>query len=134
MMFLRASTAIRTTVTLATILLLLGAFLSFAHPVMAMTVGTTASDCLLMSQEALCPMSPIGHLAAWQNSFTATIPTTVYALTLTLAFFVAYKAYRALLDTISVPQLTLRRFFFTSFLHDPLALAFARGILNPRIW
>lgn len=115
------------------LLALLGALLSFTHPAMPKDMDGTMSGCTSMGV-MICPMDPLEHLAAWQGAFVATISGSIMGtLLLVLVFVVAYsvrdtsqnvtQVQRFARITIPIPR---------AFSRDPLARAFARGILHSK--
>ncbi len=83
----------------------------------------------MVGEHAICTMTALDHIIAWQNAFTTTIPTlSIYFFFATAVLFV-YKYY-------SPPNLFIRRFLssrtnsliFVSLWQE----LFSSGILNPK--
>ncbi len=85
----------------------------------------------------LCTMSPLEHIEAWQDMFTA-IPTTEILLLLSLLLLALYTLQRlpskwpqSILRTFYIPQPhSVPRLSFSSY----LAQAFSDGVLNPKLF
>ena len=90
--------------------------------------------CPYMGVAALCNMSPLEHLSEWQLMITTTAQQfAVASLLLLLALAVLWHVFEYLFvpksaDTF-VPKYRDREIIF-----DPLRLAFARGIIHPKVF
>ena len=92
--------------------------------------------CPFMDMPALCHMTPLQHLAQWQNTVTAVQPLGAYALLLILALVLATRT--------STTQIFLKRSHFqlpsrhrarTRFrILSPLQLALTRGIIHSKVF
>lgn len=89
--------------------------------------------CPFMDVPTLCNMSPLEHMSEWQSMFAATVQqfaTTSLLLVLTLAVLWYFAGF------LFVPKRTelLPRFRYRERVFDPLRLAFARGIIHPKVF
>ena len=121
-----------------TILLLVSGFgaLNFG---MMMSADAQMSHCpfMGMTSPVVCKMSPLEHVAAWQNMFTTTPAKDSAVLTfflsisfLTLFFFVELQDASGLEFSLH-RQRFRERYFIAS---PPLQFAFATGILNSKLF
>lgn len=116
--------------------------------VLAMTVGgvytaqimTMDGDmmhhCPFMGVPALCGMSPLAHLIEWQLMFTAVLQQMTASLSLLALFFALVLAWQYVRQLL-VPKRTeifIPRYRDTERILDPLKLAFARGIIHPKVF
>lgn len=96
--------------------------------------GGMMHNCPFMGVPALCNMTPLAHLAEWQNMFSTTVQQmTLISLLLLLAFAVVWHFVRDLF----VPKRTevfIPRYREAEHIFDPLKLAFARGLIHPKVF
>ena len=127
-------------VAAAVVLLLLGSSIGLPHFGMNMGEGGQMSGCPFMGMTAMCPMSPVEHIAAWQSMFTS-IPAQKDALSilLSLLFAIAGLGIVRMWHTLSPPKIIslvpLRKSdqaYIPS--HTFLQEAFSSGILNPKLF
>ena len=98
-----------------------------------MTMDGKMSDCPYMGTSGYCDMSITEHLDGWQMLFAATLdgfhtsdlfPLLAFALLAPFfTFFIRKRPQRPLFQRWRMLEL-----------FDPLQLAFARGILNPKLY
>lgn len=99
------------------------------------------SGCLFSGKVEICAMSFTEHITVWQSMFTTTATqnalTTVLLLLLTVVF-VAVGIFKRSLLLLSSYHATRWRLYIRHnpelSLFNPLKEAFARGILNPKIY
>lgn len=94
------------------------------------------SNCPFMGVTAVCKMSPLGHIDAWQNMFTALpFKSALTLFTLLLLAIFAALLFRDLLDN-QRPRLVYARRFRnpTHIVRNELQEAFSNGILHPKIF
>ena len=127
-------------------LLVLTAFLvvSFVGPMQAMSMPVDQSGQMtgcMFSGTAICTMTPLEHLAAWQSMFSATISnaTSIFLLLLLLALvlfvhIVWRLPFKDQLDWLAVRQRLYSRRSLAFAYTNPLQEAFSRGILNPKVY
>ena len=80
-------------------------------------------------EQAICAMTALDHISAWQNAFTVTLPTLFTYLLLAVAVLFVWKYYNP--PDLFVRRLPLRR----SEDHVSVPLyqeLFSSGILNPK--
>lgn len=105
-----------------------------------LSMGMTMHDgkmenCPFMGVTSICKMDVFEHLATWQNMFSS-IPQqlTTFALLLLLSLFLLAR----FLDDFLRHKRSLTRPVFYRFreveIFDPLRLAFARGLIHPKIF
>ncbi len=82
---------------------------------------------------SICTLTIFAHISAWQNIFTAVIPTGAFAALIIFIVTIAFPvlAVRDGLETDDAGFL-FQDGNFVPF--DPLRLAFSRGILHPKIY
>lgn len=92
-------------------------------------------NCPFMGITAICNMNPIEHMAAWQSLFAAIAPQlTIIGLLLLLSLLLIR---RILHDFLKRRPLIKRSSFYYSReveVFDNLRLAFARGLIHPKIF
>ena len=90
---------------------------------------------LMGNNAAVCNMSPLERLSAWQNLFAA-IPAqnTASILLLLLAVFFAFQLRRFLWLLHPSPQRVYVRTKPEVLLYDPLRRFIARGLMHPKIF
>ena len=90
--------------------------------------------CPFMGMTAICDMSPLAHLAQWQQMFWATAQTiTTIALLLLLALAISWH----LREDLSLPKHAERfipRYRYRERVFEPLRLAFARGLIHSKAY
>jgi len=102
--------------------------------------GQISQKCFMPGMSTMCQMSPIEHISAWQNMFTA-IPGGINYLVVFLILFTLIISRLALLGRIrqlivSLPSLPLlilyrKRYFpIPSYIQE----AFSSGILHPKLY
>ncbi len=88
-----------------------------------------------MGETGICQMTPFEHIAAWQNMFTSTPqPLVALALLLLIALFAPRFIFN---DFLPKKEPARRIVFYTPpniGVFDSLKLAFARGIINPKVF
>ena len=122
---------------LSAVVLFLVGFLVFSHFGMEMGVGEQMTNCPFMpGQAAMCTMSPLEHIAAWQNVFTALAQENilVFLVFASLIFFFIGRLWGTS-HIFSAPALyMLRRRVEVPIVLSPLQEAFLRGTLHPKIF
>ena len=109
-----------------------------------MTMGADGhmSGCPFMGTTAVCQMTPLEHISAWQNMFTATVTQNsdqfIILMSLFGLTFIAIAALRLMFDSCvalleSRQKLYAKRLPAFS-LTNPLQEAFSQGILNPKLY
>lgn len=98
-----------------------------------MNMDGKMSDCPYMGMSGYCDMDASQHLAGWQTLFAATLdgfhtadlfPLLAFALLAPFfTFFIRKRPHRPIFQRWRMLEL-----------FDPLQLAFARGILNPKLY
>lgn len=111
--------------------------MSFGGVLTAWTMSMDSSamqDCPYMGETGYCAMDISEHLASWQNLFTTTLErvSPLSLLPLLTLFVLAYFFVDLLVRKRRERPLVER--FRTRELFDPLRLAFARGIIHPKIY
>lgn len=99
-----------------------------------MMMDDSMAHCPFMGVSALCDMSPLEHLAQWQTTFSATaqqFTTTVLLLLLALSILWSLVG-RLTAPTHRGVYIPKYRYRVRNF--DPLRLAFARGIIHPKVF
>lgn len=91
-------------------------------------------NCPYMGVAALCNMSPLEHLSEWQSMFTTT-PQQFgpAALLLLLALALVWHFVGSLLP-LQPKKVFVYRHKYRERVFDPLRLAFARGLIHPKIF
>ena len=99
-----------------------------------MTADGRMQDCPYMGTSGYCPMDIAAHLAGWQQLFATTLershssgPFPSLALLFLIPFFIGLLVY------VRPRQRILER-WRTLALYDPLQLAFARGLIHPKLY
>ena len=80
-------------------------------------------------EQAICAMTALDHISAWQSTFTTTLPTLFVYLLLAVAVLFVWKYY-------SPPDLFVRQ-LLPSRNREPISVSlyqelFSNGILNPK--
>ena len=101
---------------------------------MMMQDGAMMQDCPFMGVAALCNMSPLQHMAAWQTMFASTAPQ----LTALLILLVLSTVLSRFLDDFLVRRRSRPRLIFyiksEVEIFDHVRLALARGLIHPKIY
>lgn len=119
------------------------AFFGASQSMMGMEKRSDGSmgGCIFSGMEEICKMSFTEHLTQWQSMFTTTVTQNAFTIILLLLLAVVFVAIgifkRNLLLLFS--QYTTRWRLYLRYnpelsLFNPLKKAFARGILNPKIY
>ena len=114
------------------VLLAMSAGGAISAGMMTMEDGTM-TGCPYMGMTALCNMSPLQHLSEWQSMTTAT-PQEFFAAALLL---IALAILSHFIEHLFAPKRTeklLPRVRYRERVFDPLRLAFARGIIHPKVF
>ena len=93
------------------------------------------TPCPFMGVASLCNMTPLEHVSQWQQMFTTTsqeFATTALLLLLSLAVVFSFVNFS--LKPKRSPVRLVSRYRYRERVFDPLKLAFARGILNPKLY
>lgn len=111
---------------------------SVGMPGMSMNVEGQMSNCPFMGVTVVCTMSPLEHMAAWQNMFAALPLKDMAALAslLILAVFTAFFL-RDVWDTSQLHLVAAHRQRFrrrTYSVRSELQDAFSNGILHPKVF
>ena len=122
-------------------------FILFAF-VVSVTVGGFLSADMMMKDgimqpcpfmdntASICNMSPLEHVAQWQQMFTMTFQDSVStALLLLLSALIVF----AFIGVLPVPKrppvrLSFSRYRYRERIFDPMRVLFSRGILNPKLY
>ena len=96
--------------------------------------GTMQQDCPYMGETGYCNMNVSEHLASWQQLFSTTLEhfSALTLLSLLTLFVLTYFFVDLLVRKRSERPLFER--WRSRELFDPLQLAFARGILHPKLY
>lgn len=120
----------------AAVAMLLAASFGGAHIGMDSDMQGQMSGCPFMGMAAICNMTPLEHISAWQNMFT-TLPQQKDLFALLFALFGAVAAFlwmKYRFDPPSKAVVPIQKISYQAYI--PLATAlqelFARGILNPK--
>lgn len=121
---------------LAVVAMLLTASFGGAHVGMDPDMQGQMSGCPFMGMSAICNMTPLEHITAWQNMFT-TLPQQKDLFALFFALFGAVVAFLWMKYRFDPPIGAVEPIQKISYqAYIPLATAlqelFARGILNPK--
>lgn len=97
-----------------------------------------SGNCPLMPghSAAICRMNPLEHIQEWQKMFTSLpIENSAEAILALLSLFLLGSAFlkTSKLYTEKLSEAFFQRLYF-NFLFDPLEKAYARGILNPKLF
>ncbi len=116
-------------------LLLIGSSGIF-HSGMDMQSGKAMGNCPFMpGMTALCNMSPLEHVAAWQSMFTTTAAESALTLILLLIFAAIVFVYSLRRELYPEPRAPLLyRKLAVVLCRSPLQEAFSNGILNPKVF
>lgn len=101
----------------------------------------TMGGCLLTGMEEICKMSFTAHLTEWQSIFNTTVTQNAFTIILLLLLAVVVVSTgifkRSLLLLFSRQSTHWRLYLKYNpelSLFNPVKVAFARGILNPKIY
>jgi type III secretory pathway component EscT len=99
-----------------------------------MTSDGSMQDCPYMGEVGYCNMNISEHLASWQQLFTSTLEhSNPLALLPLLTLFVLAYFFVDLLVRKRTERPLLQRWRKRE-LFDPLQLAFARGLIHPKLY
>jgi hypothetical protein len=98
-----------------------------------MTMDGKMSDCPYMGTYGYCDMSITEHLDDWQTLFAATLDDFHASDLFLLLTFALLAAFHTLFVPKRIQRPILKR-WQTLELFDPLRLAFARGIIHPKLF
>ena len=117
----------------AFIVLFLIAVLGLSHFGMNMNADGTMSECPYMGVPTLCTMDIFEHLTMWQQLFSSVIPQF---MTLILLLLIAFPLRGLFNDLFTYkPPIARPVFYRREFtIIDSLKLAFARGLIHPKIF
>lgn len=109
----------------------MGGFFSYE---MMMQDGTM-HNCPYMGVAALCNMTPLEHLSQWQQMFSATAQQ-LFTLALLSAFALLVTLFfvKDFFTSIESPPRGMSQYKYRERIFDPLRLAFARGIVHPKVY
>lgn len=84
---------------------------------------------------AVCDMSPLEHIAMWQNLFAAVpMQSTVAIFMFLLALFLLAYSVQQFRPPVPTPQ-PVRAFYpQETFIYDPLRRFIARGLMHPKLF
>lgn len=123
-------------VMLAIVTFLLGCTFGLSGFGMNMQDDGHMSDCPFMGKVAICNMSPLEHIAILQSMFTSSLQQS--PIVTLLLFLLAFALTR--LIVFAYPRdadVDMQRISFThrkSKVIDSLRLAFARGLIHPKVF
>lgn len=128
----------RTFLVLALVALLFLGFLGIGHFGMTGS-GGQMSNCPFMGMTAICQMSPLQHIAAWQRLFTISPTDPLTLLLLLLLALAATLSIASLWQIQKYPPDDYRRRRARSRVDTPIVFAslleaLSRGIIHPRIF
>ena len=93
------------------------------------------TPCPFMGVASLCNMTPLEHVSQWQQMFTTTSQEFAStALLLLLSLVVVFTVVNFLSKHKLAPIRPVSRYRYRERVFDSLKLAFARGILNPKLY
>ena len=91
--------------------------------------------CIFMNEPAAaCPMTIAEHIGKWRETFLAVLTSDVLFLIIFLAVAPVVKKIAVLLSSLPMAYQLYRRDHPNLRIFTPLFLAFARGILHPRLY
>ena len=132
-MYVRRSSKVLVAIAIFTFLVV-GIFGIFHN--MDMSSKGQMANCPFMGVTAICNMTPFEHIAVWQNMFTS-IPqqsTVLALLSLLLSLALARLLHLHLPRDANEVLQRVSYFHRGPRVFDPLRLAFARGIIHPKIF
>jgi flagellar biosynthesis protein FlhB len=134
-MFMYSKKNLKALTALATSIFLMAGIFGLSHAGMTMEPDGSMSGCPFMGATAVCNMSPLEHVAAWQSMFTAT--TSENTLAALLFLILAAISVVLVLGEHIFPEVRGPLFYrpprFSFFRHS-LQEAFSNGILNSRAY
>ena len=99
-----------------------------------MTEDGMMHHCPFMGVTAICEMSPLAHLAEWQQMFSATVQhLNMSALLLLLSLAIAWHFCRDLF-VLKRAEKFVPRYRYREAFSDPLRRAFARGLIHSKAY
>ncbi len=123
-------------VSVLTVVFFLGAFLSVAH--MKMDINGQMTDCPAVPGVAICNMTPQQHIAAAQIMLTALAQSSDFLSMMLLLMLglliIATHNYHRRTGTFSPTPEPRRSRVEVPVVISALQIAFARGILNPKVF
>lgn len=125
------------TTLLAFSFLLVGSFGILHFGIETQSDGTM-SGCPFTGEGVICAMSPLGHIAAWQSTFTTTLPGkgSVSLLLLLLISFLSLHMWREIFprDRDSVIHRIRFKYWERTYFTNPFQEAFSNGIIHPKVF
>ena len=91
-------------------------------------------NCPFMGITAICNMNALEHLSGWQRLFTMTPHSFTTLILLLLLSFVVGRFVPILLRRKRVPQQPIFYVRYFDEVFDPMKLAFARGLIHPKVF
>ncbi|MBI2030695.1 hypothetical protein HYT05_03665 [Candidatus Kaiserbacteria bacterium] len=102
---------------------------------MAMMEDGSMHNCPYMGVTALCDMTPLTHLSEWQSMFASVAQQfSIFIFLLLIALFVASYLATDLFVSIESPPGVVVRYRKKEIIIDHLRLAFARGLIHPKVF
>ena len=92
------------------------------------------AHCPFMGITAICNMNALEHLSGWQRLFTMTPHSFTTLILLLLLSFVVGRFVPILLRRKRVPQQPIFYVRYFDEVFDPMKLAFARGLIHPKVF
>jgi hypothetical protein len=90
--------------------------------------------CPYMGVPTLCNMSPLEHMSEWQSMFAATVQQFATASLLVLLALLVLWYFAGHLIVPRRTETLLPRVRYRERVFDPMRLAFARGIIHPKVF
>lgn len=91
--------------------------------------------CPFMDSASICNMTPLEHVSQWQQMFTTTSPESGSIALLALLSSLIVFSFVNVLPNLKRPRVKVfHRYRYRERVFDPLKIAFARGILNPKLY
>ena len=100
---------------------------------MTMQDGKMMENCPFMGVPAICNMSPLEHLSAWQHMFASTMPQFIMFALLLLMTVLLSRFFENFLEYKPPTARPVFYHWYEFAVFDPLKLAFARGLIHPKI-
>lgn len=122
----------RMAVVIVALVALVSATLGIVHP--ALGSESAMPGCSSVDRVGVCPMDPLEHLVAWQNTFAATIPDGVLLVALVCLLFCTASHDPSLEAPRKCRVAPPSRSVLAPPDPDFLERAFSRGILHSRAW
>ena len=101
---------------------------------MMMDDNGSTHNCPFMGMTAICTMSPLVHLSQWQQMFAATTSQLATILLLLLASVALTSFIYGLLVPRSPSAPIATKYREKEVIFNPLKLAFARGLIHPKVF